>query len=221
MPREWDEVIGQGAIYQPEDFKLAAYQLISNQILYESNNQQVFAYRLIDRYRNAFRETFDLLGMSLKFDSTYRYVAVIPYLEKQKNMSTADALLLLVLRKLYHIKALQGSLDSGSAVLPIDEFLESYRAETGRELPPEAGALKELLGRMKIFGVVKMPATEPGSDQPFDVEILPGIEAIVSEATLSRLTEYAGRPRRISVDNTTENEPTIDLAIEKGRHEEA
>lgn len=221
MPREWAEVIGQGALYQPDDFKLAAYQLISNQILYESNNQQSFAYRLIDRYRNAFRETFDLLGMSLKFDSTYRYVAVIPYLEKQKSMSTADALLLLVLRKLYHIKALQGSLDSGSAVLPIDEFLESYRAETGRELPPEAGALKELLGRMKAFGVVKMPATEPGSDQPFDVEILPGIEAIVSEATLSRLTEYAGRARGISVKDAPEKMPAVELAVVGDDREEA
>ena len=211
MPREWDDVIGPDAYYQPQDFKLAAYQLISNQILYESNNQQATAYRLIDRYRDAFRETFDLLGMSLKFDSTYRYIAVVPYVEKQRNMTTAEALLLLVLRKAYHVKALQGCLENGSAVMSIDEFLEFYRAESGRELPGEVGALKEALNRMKGFGVAKMPATEPGSDQPFDVEVLPGVQAIISEATLSRLTDYVAT-QRTTTDDDVETAETAAIA---------
>ena len=84
MPHSWDEVIGQGDVYESSDFKAAAYQLISNQILYENNNAQATAYRLIDRYREAFRDAFDLLGISLKFDSAYRYIAAIPYLEKQR-----------------------------------------------------------------------------------------------------------------------------------------
>ena len=196
MPREWNDIIGANDYYQQDDFKGAAYQLITSQILYESNKQQAFAYRLIERYRDAFRETFHLLGMELKFDSTYRFVAAIPYVEKQKNMSIADALLLLVLRKCYHLKAMQAELENGAAVMAIEDFLEVYRNETGRDLPAEVGQLRELLGRMKAYGVVKMPPTEPGSDQPFDVAVLPGIEAIVNEKTLERLSVYTGAPRQ-------------------------
>lgn len=195
MPNTWDEVIRQGDVYEASDFRAAAYQLVSNQIIYESNNAQAVAYRLIDRYRDAFRDTFDLLGMSLKFDTTYRYIAAIPYVEKQKYLSTDDSLLLLVLRKGYHEQALHGNLEAGAAVLSIEELQELYRVETSRELPNEVRALKDLLNRMKAFGVVKMPQTEPGSDQPFDVAILPGIAALVSEATLSRLTDYVTSAR--------------------------
>lgn len=198
MPNTWDEVIRQGDVYESSDFKAAAYQLVSNQISYESNQAQATAYRLIDRYRDAFRDVFDLLGMSLKFDTTYRYIAAIPYVEKQKYLSTDDSLLLLVLRKGYHEQAIQGNLEAGSAVLSIEELQELYRVETSRDLPNEVRALKDLLNRMKAFGVVKMPQTEPGSDQPFDVAILPGIAALVSEATLSRLTDYVSSARVVT-----------------------
>ncbi len=195
MPNNWDNVIRQGDVYESSDFKAAAYQLVSNQVIYENNNTQAAAYRLIDRYREAFRDAFDLLGMSLKFDTTYRYIAAIPYVEKQKYLSTEDSLLLLVLRKGYHEQAIQGNLDVGSAVLSIEELQELYRVETSRELPNEVGALKEVLNRMKAFGVLKLPPTESGSDQPFDVAILPGIAALVSEATLTRLTDYVSSAR--------------------------
>lgn len=219
MPREWSEIIGPADYYKPEDFKGAAYQLATSQILYESHKHQAFAYRLIDRYRDAFRETFDLLGMELKFDSTHRYVAALPYVDRQKNMSIADALLLLVLRKCYHMRAMQAGLENGLALLPIEELVEAYRSETGRELPAEAGALRELLGRMKAFGVVRLPATEPGSDQPFDVAILPGIEAIVNERTLERLSIYTAAPRQAAPSE--DDEPAENVVIEGDADEEA
>ena len=201
MSFSWTDVIEQGDIYEPSDFKAAACQLISNQIIYESNHGHAVAYRLIDHYRDAFRDVFDLLGIALKFDSTYRFVAAIPYAEKQKYLSIEDSLLLLLLRKAYHEQAIQGNLDAGTAVLSIDELQELYRAQTSRELPHEAGALKELLGHMKACGVVKLPLSEPGSDQPFDVAILPGIVALVSEAALSRLTDYVS-----GAENTAQGE---------------
>lgn len=207
MPFSWEDVIRQGDVYEPSDFKAAAYLLVSSQIIYESNNAQAAAYRLIDHYREAFRDVFDLLGIALKFDSAYRYIAAIPTVEKQRYLSTDDSLLLLVLRKGYHEQAIQGNLDAGAAVLSIEELQELYRVETLRELPSEVGALKELLGRMRSFGVVKTPATEPGSDQPFDVAILPGIAALVSEATLSRLTDYAVSARTDGTDRAGETAP--------------
>ena len=196
MPLNWDEFpIRKDDPYEPKDFQNAAYQLLSSQILYETTNGHGTSYRLIDRYRDAFREAFMLFGIELKFDPNFRYIAAIPTAEKQQPMSKADALLLLVLRKGHHEQALQGNLDAGVAVLTIEELRELYRAETTRELPKEVGELKDILGRMRAFGVVRLPAAEPGSDQPFDIAILPGISALVSEVALGRLTEYAANTR--------------------------
>lgn len=196
MPLNWEDFpIRKDDPYVPQDFQNAAYQLLSSQILYETTSGQGAAYRLIDRYRDAFRDAFDLFGIALKFDSDYRYIAAIPNAEKQPAMPKSDALLLLVLRKGYHEQALQGNLDAGVAVLSIEELRELYRAETARELPKEVGELKETLGRMRAFGVARIPPTESGSEQPFDIAILPGITALVSEMALGRLTEYAANTR--------------------------
>ena len=191
MPLNWEEVIRENDPYEISDFRNAAYQLLTSQIIYENAHGQGMSYRLIDRYREPFRETFDLMGLSLKFDSDYRYIAAIPTADKQPSMKLADALMLLVLRKAYHEQALRGNLDAGSAVLSIEELHEIYRVETTRELPTEVGALKEGLAPMKAFGVIKITQADSGSDQPFDITILPGIVALVSEGTLSRLADYA------------------------------
>ena len=196
MPLNWDDFpIRKDDPYLPQDFRNAAYQLLSSQILYEASVGQGTSYRLIDRYRDAFREAFDLFGIALKFDSDYRYVAAIPNAEKQPAMPKTDALLLLVLRKGYHEQVLRGNLDAGVAVLSIEELRELYRAETARELPREVGEIKEMMGRMRALGVAKLPQTEAGSEQPFDIAILPGITALVSEVALGRLTEYAAQIR--------------------------
>lgn len=204
MPLNWEDFpIRKDDPYEPQDFRNAAYQLLSSQILYETTTGQGASYRLIDRYRDAFREAFDLFGVALKFDSDYRYIAAIPNAEKQLAMPKSDALLLLVLRKGYHEQALQGNLDAGVAVLSIEELRELHRAETSRELPKEVGDLKDILGRMRAFGVARLPPTESGSEQPFDIAILPGITALVSEVALGRLTEYAANTRT----GTTGSEP--------------
>lgn len=196
MPLNWEDFpIRKDDPYEPQDFRNAAYQLLSSQILYETTTGQGASYRLIDRYRDAFREAFDLFGIALKFDSDYRYIAAIPNAEKQLAMPKSDALLLLVLRKGYHEQALQGNLDAGVAVLSIEELRELHRAETSRELPKEVGDLKDILSRMRAFGVARLPPTESGSEQPFDIAILPGITALVSEVALGRLTEYAANTR--------------------------
>lgn len=95
-----------------------------------------------------------------------------------------------------------------------------YRNETGRELPSEVGLLKDLLGRMKAYGVVKTPPTEPGSDQPFDVAVLPGIEAIVNEKTLERLSIYTGASR-VDTPALEEDDEAVVEATEGEASEEA
>ena len=191
MPLNWEDVIREDDPYEVSDFRNAAYQLLTSQIIYETAHGQGTSYRLIDRYREHFREAFELIGLSLKFDSDYRYIAAIPTADKQPPMKLADALMLLVLRKAYHEHALRGNLEAGAATLSIEELHEIYRGETARELPTEVGALKDVLAPMKSFGVLKMPQADSSSEQPFDITILPGIVALVSEGTLSRLADYA------------------------------
>ena len=41
----------------------------------------------------------------------------------------------------------------------------------------------------------RLPQTEVGSEQPFDIAILPGITALVSEMALARLTDYVAHVR--------------------------
>jgi hypothetical protein len=191
MPLNWEDVIREGDPYEVSDFRNAAYQLLTSQIIYENAHGQGVTYRLIDRYREPFKEAFDLLGLSLKFDSDYRYIAAIPTADKQPPMRLADALMLLVLRKAYHEQALRGNLDAGHAALSIEELREIYRVETSRELPSEVGSLKEALAPMKSVGVARITQADSGSDQPFDITILPGITALVNEGTLARLVDYS------------------------------
>lgn len=206
MPLNWDEVIRENDPYEASDFRNAAYQLLTSQIIYENGHNQGTTYRLIDRYREPFREAFDLMGLSLKFDSDYRYIAAIPTADKQPPMRLADALMLLVLRKAYHEQALRGSLDAGSAIVSIEELHEMHRVETGRELPSEIGSLKEALAPMRAFGVAKITQTDSGAEQPFDISILPGIVALVSEGTLSRLADYM--PGSTPVEKHSQEEET-------------
>lgn len=90
MPLNWEDVIRDGDPYEVSDFRNAAYQLLTSQIIYENGHNQGVAYRLIDRYRESFKEAFDLLGLSLKFDPDYRFIAAIPTAEKQPAMRLVD-----------------------------------------------------------------------------------------------------------------------------------
>ena len=186
---DWDDVLRGSEIYSADDCKNAAFQLLSSQIIYETNPRQAASYRLIAWYLSAFRDVFDMIGVQIHHNSDYRYLAAVPMASKMPDMRIADAKLLLVLRKAYHEQASHGSLDCGSAALGIDDLQEIYRAETGQELPTDVGALKLALAPMKACGAIRMRDTD--SEQPFEIVILPGIEALVNEGTLARLCDFA------------------------------
>jgi hypothetical protein len=191
---DWKDVINPGDPYTADDFRNVALQLLSHQILYEQAKGHVFAYRLIMRYLGPFKEVFSLVGLSLVADAEYRFIAAVPDATKQSPMSREEARLLLVLRKAYHTHAIEGSLDEGRAVLTIEEFRELYRSETELELPANTGELRDFLARMKALGVLSLPEADEASGQPFDIAVLPGITALVSEGSLWRLNDYRTNP---------------------------
>lgn len=190
MPKDWNALAEASEIYEAADFQNAAYQLLCAQVLYENEHRQRLSFQLIAAHRAAFMEAFELFGMQLRFNDAFRYCYAIPQSAKQTSLPLQDTLLMLVLCKLWHERASRGELDDGSAVVSIEELQESFRAETGRELPAQSGQLRDLLERVKRFGAAKTIKNEDDAAQPFDIAILPGIEVLVSEVALAKLSAH-------------------------------
>lgn len=188
MPKDWSEFTkDKDAIYEENDFRSAAYQLLTQQILYESDKSDRVAYQIVSSHRHAFRDAFDLFGMDIEFDPDYRYCAAIPRMLRKTQLSLLESLLILVLRKVYHEQAIHGDVVNGAAHISIDELQEAFRAETRRELPTATRELDAVLDTMKRFGILRKTATEAGDPQPYAIEIRPGIEKLVSENMITRM----------------------------------
>jgi len=192
MPRNWTSLAENSELYEEWDFESAAYQLIASQVLYEFENPQRVAYALITRYRNEFKEAFRLFGMDLVFDDAARYVAAVPDRGNRRSvLPLAETQLVLVLRKLYHEQANRGALEEGAiAIVTIDELRSAFQAATRRELPTTAREIAALIDQMQRFGIAKQVKCEDEGLQPFDVAILSGIQTLVNEATLMKLSEH-------------------------------
>jgi Domain of unknown function (DUF4194) len=192
MPRSWTSLAESSDLYEEQAFESAAYQLMAAQVLYEFENTQRVAYALIIRYRSEFKEAFRLFGMDLVFDDAARYIAAVPDRGNRRSvLPLAETQLVLVLRKLYHEQATRGALEEGAiAIVTIDELRAAFQAATRRELPVTAREIAALIDQMQRFGIAKQVKCEDEGLQPFDVAILPGIQTLVNEATLMKLSEH-------------------------------
>lgn len=204
MPRNWTSVAESSDLYEEQDFESAAYQLMAGQVLYEFENTQRVAYALITRYRNEFREAFRLFGLDLVFDDAARYVAAVSDRGNRRSvLPLAETQLVLVLRKLYHEQASRGALDDGAiCIVTIDELRSAFQAATRRELPVTAREIGALIDLMQRFGIAKQVKCEDEGVQPFNVAVLPGVQTLVNEATLMKLSEhYAAAASLVSIKN--------------------
>lgn len=191
MPITWDRIAEKEDFYAASDFQQAAYQLITEQVLYESANAQRKAFHLVQRHLGAFKEAVALFGMELFVNQSYRYCYAVPKDVRQSSLNQEDTLLILVLRQLYHDRAGKGDLDiDGRAVLEIEELKQAYKGASGRELPTGSTELREKIQGLRRFGIARAIDPSPGSIQPFDVCIMPGIEELVNETAVSRLGAY-------------------------------
>lgn len=193
MPRDWSAFTKDrdaGSIYEEDDFRNASYQLLTQQVLYERERADRVAYHIVNAHRAAYREAFDLFGMDLEFDDAYRYCVAIPRGGRGTQLTLVETLLIFVLRKIYHERAMHADLVYGAAQVSLEELQEAYRAETGRELPTTVRELEVLLDTMKRYGVLRRLPPATGSAQPFDLELRPGIEKLVNENMLTRMAAY-------------------------------
>jgi hypothetical protein len=191
MPRTWEKLANSDEIYTSEsDYQSAAYQLVTAQVLYEQDPGQRVSYHLIRRYPAEFKEALALLGMELIINDDYRYCAAVPRESRKVLLPLQETLLILVLRQLFHERAMKGELEAGRAIVAIEELQSHYSQSTGRSLPQTASDLREALSPLRRYGLARLVDTETGDVQPFNIAIQPAIEELVNEAAVSRLGAY-------------------------------
>lgn len=212
MPSNWERIAEADDIYKDvNDFKQAAYQLITEQVLYESSNTQRKAYYIIQKHLGHFKDAVALFGLELFVNHSYRYCYVVPRDVRQVPLSLDETLLILVLRQIYHTRASKGDQETdGRVIVGIEDLKQTFKGSTGRELPAGAGDLKDTIQSLRRYGIARTVDSEPGSIQPFDISILPGIEELVNENAVSRLGAYLVATAPIDA------QPTV---AEDGSHE--
>lgn len=191
MPKNWERYAQEDEIYRSEsDYQSAAYQLVTEQVLYESDRRQRTAFHIVNRHRGAFKEAVALFGLELVFNDDYRYCAAVPREVRMTPLPVQDTLLILVMRLMFHDRAVRGELDMGRAVVSIEDLMATYKGKTARDLPSSAGELRAALDGLRRCGLARAIDSEEGSEQPFDVAILPAIAELVNEAAASRLAGF-------------------------------
>lgn len=192
MPTNWKRIAEQQSLYAVGDFQRAAMRLVVEQILYQSNPRQRIDYDIISTHESDFSEAIDLFGCRLDHNSQERYVAAIPMQPDTSKISLMHTLLALVLRKLYDHHMNRGSLNAGIAGINLSELEIAFNESTGRELPMKPQSeLIGLLDAMKRWGIARPIKTENLGDATWYVEILPGIQSLISERSLATLKAHA------------------------------
>jgi len=192
MPINWNRLADQHETYTAADFQRAAMRLITEQVLYQANNKQRSDYDLVAAYENEFGEAIGLFGCKLDHNSRERYVASVPT-QPVGRIPLLHTLLALVLRKLYDHHMNRGSLSGGIAGVGLPELETAYKESTGRELPmrPQSD-LQGLLEAMRRWGIARLVKFDAGGGEPdWNVEILPGIQSLISERSLANLKAHA------------------------------
>jgi len=195
MSLAWRDLIDEQNDLPEDDqtLKEAAYKLITSQVLYEQEPMQRTAYRTVRRNQAAYRELMDLFGLELLCDDSNRYCAVVPRDVRSMPLPLDDTLLILILRKEYHDRASRGEVDGGGrAIVTIQDLQAAYLQATNRKLPDQAGELREVINRLRRYGLAKALDNDPGASQPFEVAVLPAIAELVNEAVAARISSQFG-----------------------------
>jgi len=186
MGPSW-QTLAQHSDYEIEDFQKAAYLLTTRQVLYQFNPQQRFAYRVVKEHPEAYRQFCELMGMELQVHAERGFVLARPWHDNGAALKKDVALLLLALTRIYHDKMRQGQDEMGRVAMTLEELFQLYRHHAGQELPGGTGQLRLHLSTLQRFGVMRLIDPPAGNNQPFAVEILPAISAMVDEPMLARL----------------------------------
>lgn len=188
MAINWDAQLQRAnGDYVVTDFQQAAYQLVTEQVLYETNPLQRTSFRLIKAYEQPYREFAMLMGLLLDVNPGNRYVAVVPVATRTTALTRRETLFLLAIRQVFHNRMMAGDEDGNRPVVSIPEVETACKAHFGQELTASKSEWRDLLLLAKRFGMAREAPADEVSEQPFAIEILPAIEFLLSGATLARV----------------------------------
>ncbi|MEQ8512225.1 DUF4194 domain-containing protein [Algiphilus sp.] len=192
MPKTWNLLVEGQTQYREVDFQRAAMRLFNEQVLYQSNPQQRTDYDLVVRYLREFQEALWLFGCVLDHNEAARYVAAVPKIPEGHKIGLKQSLLALVLAQLYDHHMGRGTLDKGVAGVSMSELAAAYKAATQRDLSLKPqNEIMGLLDDMKRWGIARAAKTEEFGEPTWYVEILPGIQSLINQASLARLKAHA------------------------------
>lgn len=175
--------------YKANDFKLAAYTLMSQQAVYAAERLNALTYRIVSEYIAAFQGAFGLFGMEVIHDATEQYVVAIPRLERRATLSLDATLMVLTLRQIFHETSMRGETEAGAAITTIEELGATHQSLTGRPMTSDARELRALLEQAKRMGMARLIDADDGV-QPYDIRIMPAIARMVDENVLMRLAGH-------------------------------
>jgi len=192
MPISWKRIAEQDEAFTVQDFQKAAQRLLVDQVLYQAIPKQRADYDLIVAHESSFAEALDLFGCKLDFNVQERYVAAVPTIAEVSKIPLMHTLLALVLRRLYDHHMNRGTLNAGVAGASLPELEAAFQESTGRELPMKPQSeLQAMMDAMKRWGIARLVKTENLGGSAWFVEILPGIQSLINERTLSMLKAHA------------------------------
>ncbi len=191
MKRSWNTLSQMSnGVYAVQDFERAAYRLVTEQVLYASDQRTRVAYSLVEEFLGDFAAALEPLGVRLERNAHYRYVVALPTQADGVLVTLAETLLVLVLRQRYDEAMKQGQIeDAGEVVVELPELQEAYQALAARAMP-DVGELRELVRSLKRWGVCRLVDSEPDDPQPFHLRVRPAIVEIVGEQWLQRLDQH-------------------------------
>ena len=192
MTVNWHRVAERQGTFTVQDFQRAALRLIVDQILYQANAKQRVDYDLIAAYEKEYTEVLDLLGCKLDHNARERYVAAVPTQPDVSKIPLMHTLLALVLRKLYDHHMNRGSLNAGIAGVSLSVLETAFKESTGRDLPMKPQTeLMAMLDAMKRWGIARAVKADNVGEVTWYVEILPGIQSLITERSLAMLKAHA------------------------------
>ncbi len=204
MKRSWNTLSQlSNGVYAVQDFERAAYRLVTEQVLYASDQRTRVAYALVEEFLGDFAAALEPLGVRLERNAHYRYVVALPTQADGVPVTLAETLLVLVLRQRYDEAMKQGLIeDHGEVVVELPELQEAYQALAARAMP-DVGELRDLVRSLKRWGVCRLVDSEPDDPQPFHLRVRPAIVEIVGEQWLQRLDQHN---RGDDADDTAEDD---------------
>lgn len=198
MSQYWEAVASRSdGQNNADELEMAAYRLVTEQVLYYADRHSRTAYWMIERYEREFRQALLPIGVDVQVNRGLRYAFALPKHAKAGTASVLQTAFALVLRQVYDESARMGQLTGdGEVICDLVELSEKFRLMTGKELPMK-GKLDALMETMKRWGLARK-SEEHGLDdgydaasiQPYAVIIRPAIADLLGEAAVARMLQF-------------------------------